>query len=129
MPKNVAENAHEVTQPRSLYVIDTINSYRIYSLSYQLLQLAQKEVGSQLIDLNTRLQLDPHPVGDHLKSVTWINIQPKMSTWVDTAETIGGEKNLRDVSVRSHTGNAIPVPAQAVIAWMSKDLAKGRIRE
>ena len=95
----------------------------------QLLQLAQKEVGSQSIDLNTKLQLDPHPVGDHLKSVTWINIQPKMSIWVDIAETIGGEKNPKDGSERSRTGNATPVPAQVVIVWMSKDLAKERTRE
>ena len=44
-------------------------------------------------------------------------------------ETIVGEKDPRDVSVRLLTDNAIPVPAQAVIAWMSKDLARERIKE
>ena len=96
---------------------------------YQLLQPDLKEVGSQSKDLNTRLQLDPHHVVDHLKFATYTNIQPKMSTWVDTVETIVGEKDPKDVSVRLRTGNAIPVPAQAVIAWMSKDLARERIKE
>ena len=52
-----------------------------------------------------------------------------MSTWVDTVETNDGEKDPKDVSVRLRTDNAIPVPAQAVIAWMSKDLARERIKE